>query len=201
MSWPAAYADFAQLVTSRVNTSPRRLAAPGPDAAQLAELVALAAAAPDHGQVTPWRFVSVPPEARHALARTFVEALQERDPRAAAADVAKAAEKAYRAPLLLIAIVRIVGEPGGEIPALERAVSFGAAIQNILLGAHAMGFGAGLTSGQAMASGPMRALCRLGSGEHAVCCINIGTVTSARPRRANRKGAAEILQVLPTADS
>jgi nitroreductase len=56
-------------------------------------------------------------------------------------------------------------------------VSMGAAIQNILLGAHAMGFGAGLTSGQAMSSARLRSLCGLTAGELAVCCVNVGTVT------------------------
>lgn len=187
---------FAQLATSRVNVSPRRLVSPGPDDAQIEELIRLAASAPDHGQIAPWRFVSVLREARPALAASFVKALQERDPHASAEDLAKAAEKAFRAPVLLIGIVRISGEPGPDIPLLERAVSFGAAIQNILLGAHAMGFGAGLTSGKAMASPPMRALCQLHLHEQAVCCVNIGTITNARGPRVDRKRPAEILEVL-----
>jgi hypothetical protein len=60
-----------------------------------------------------------------------------------------------------------------------------------------MGFGAGLTSGKAMESRPMRELCELAADEHAVCCINIGTIAAARPPRANRKSAADILGVLP----
>jgi hypothetical protein len=48
-----------------------------------------------------------------------------------------------------------------------------------------MGFGAGLTSGQAMNSPRLRMLCGLGKGEEAVCCLNIGTVV-------RRKGAARI---------
>jgi nitroreductase len=60
-------------------------------------------------------------------------------------------------------------------------ISMGAALQNLQLGAHAMGFGAGLTSGQAMASPRLRALCGLGEGEQAVCCLNIGTVARRKP--------------------
>lgn len=71
------------------------------------------------------------------------------------------------------------GEPNPT--ALERMVSMGAAIQNILLGAHAMGFGAGLTSGQGMASPRLRDLCDLRVGEAPVCCINIGTVAAGKP--------------------
>lgn len=60
----------------------------------------------------------------------------------------------------------------------------GAAIQNVLLGAHAMGFGAGLTSGRAMSSPHLRSLCGLDEGQVPVCCINIGTV--ARQKAASR---------------
>lgn len=190
------YDAFERLAATRINVSARRLVAPGPDDAQLAALLSLAAAAPDHGQLAPWRFVLVPGVARQRLAEAFGRALKDRDPRATDEEVSKAMEKAHRAPTLLIAIVRVAGEPGGEIPALERVVSLGAAIQNILLGAHAMGFGAGLTSGKAMDSRPMRELFALEAHEHAVCCINIGTITSARAPRENRKRPAEILHVL-----
>ncbi|HSV48066.1 MAG TPA: nitroreductase family protein, partial [Ramlibacter sp.] len=132
------FQDLLTLTGSRTNVSARRLLAPGPDDAQLAALLSLAATAPDHGQVTPWRFILVPTAARQRLAEAFGRALQERDAQATPDDLAKAKEKAYRAPLLLIAVVRLGGDAAPDIPPLERTVSFGAAIQNILLGAHAM---------------------------------------------------------------
>jgi nitroreductase len=56
-------------------------------------------------------------------------------------------------------------------------VSMGPAIKNILLAAYAMGFGAGLTSGQAMASDRLHDRCGLAERESVVCCINVGTVS------------------------
>jgi nitroreductase len=190
------FPTFQSLAATRMNVSARRLIEPGPDGAQLAALLALAATAPDHGQLAPWRFILVPAAARERLADAFAQALIERDASATPDEIAKAREKAYRAPTLLIAVVRVGGEPGVEIPPLERVVSLGAAIQNILLGAHAMGFGAGLTSGKAMDSRPIRDLCALDAQEQAVCCINIGTVSAVRKPRDNRKKPAEILQIL-----
>jgi nitroreductase len=75
-------------------------------------------------------------------------------------------------------------------------VSMGAAIQNLLLGAHAMGFGAGLTSGQAMASPRLSALCGLGEGETPVCCVNIGSVTRRKVAARVRPRPAEFLSEL-----
>jgi nitroreductase len=184
------------LIHTRVNFTAKRLVAPGPSEAQLQALLALAAAAPDHGQLAPWRFILVPADARARLGEAFGRALVERDANATPEEIARAKEKAHRAPTLLIAIVRLADAEGAAIPALERTVSFGAALQNILLGAHALGFGTGLTSGKAMESAPMRELCALGPHEHAVCCINIGTATTARAPRTNRKAPADILRVL-----
>jgi nitroreductase len=193
--------QFAQaLVSSRHNVSPKRLAEPGPDAEQLEGLLGLAAAAPDHGLLTPWRFVLVPTQQRHRLAEVFALALIDRDAGATLEQIESAREKAYRAPLLLVAIARLEPrEP--DIPPLERMVSMGAAIQNMLLGAHAMGYGAGLTSGQAMSSPRLRRLLGLADGESAVCCINIGTVTKRKSPLRARPTPAAIVSVLlePTA--
>lgn len=178
--------DFARaLIHSRQTVMPRRLQQPGPDAAQLQELLALAAAAPDHGQLTPWRFVVIPPAERGRLAEAFALALTDRDPGASDEQVVAAREKAHRAPLLMV-VVACLGARDPDIPALERLVSVGAAVQNMLLGAHAMGFGTGLTSGKAMASTRLRALLALSDGDVPVCCINIGTVAQHKPRQGKR---------------
>lgn len=180
------------LIHSRQNISPRRLADPGPTASEMDELLSAAAAAPDHGELVPWRFVIVPATQRWRLAEVFGHALVDRDPAATAEQIANAREKAYRAPRVMLAIARLVGSLDQErahgaatvkahlIGDAERLVSMGCAIQNILLCAHSMGYGAGLTSGQAMASARLRALFGLADHEQAVCWINIGTVTKRK---------------------
>lgn len=193
--------EFAKvLIHSRQNVSPRRLNEPGPSSLQLQDIWATAAAAPDHGQLTPWRFVVVPPNQRARLAEVFGLALVDRDPSATVAQIENAREKAYRAPFLMLAIARLADKTAksGHLPErgtphsgssetvvvdAERLVSLGCAIQNMLLCAHAMGFGSGLTSGQAMVSQRLRALFGLEVNERAVCCINIGTVTQHKAER------------------
>jgi nitroreductase len=171
-----------ECITTRQNISPRRLAAPGPDEDQVTLMFRAAAAAPDHGEIKPWRFVRVPPDKRALLADVFAQALIERDAQATAQQIDKAREKAFRAPFLAMAIARL-GPCEPDIDPLERMVSMGAAIQNFLLCAHSLGFGSGLTSGQALRSLPLRQLFQLSEGEQAVCCINVGTVTQRRPTR------------------
>jgi nitroreductase len=182
------------LIASRQNVLPKRLVAPGPDAQQLQRLLQAAAAAPDHGELRPWRFVIVPQAKRHLLATAFEAALLDRDAQATAEQREAARDKAHRAPLLMLAVARL-GPAQPDMPALERMVSLGAALQNLLLLAHAMGFGAGLTSGQAMLSPRLRELFRLAPGEEAVCFVSVGCVTQRKPMRP-RPSPSEIASEL-----
>ena len=190
-----AFVETRRLITTRQHVSPRRLVEPGPTCAQLEALLTLAAAAPDHGLLTPWRFVVVPPAQRARLGDAFARALVERDPGATTEQIEAAREKACRAPLLLVAVA-CLGPREPDIPPLERMVSMGAAIQNLLLGAHAMGYGAGLTSGRAMDSAALRQTLGLADGEHAVCCISIGSVARAKAPGRQRPLPADFVREL-----
>lgn len=185
----AAWAELAlSLIRTRQTVLPKRLREPGPSPDQQRALFLAAAAAPDHGQLRPWRFVVVPPQRRDALALAFGQALRERDPSATDVQVAQAQEKAHRSPFLAVAVARLgdIGpatDPELVVDAYERMVSLGAAVQNMALAAHGMGLGSSLTSGQAMRASSMRALLGLTDGEEAICCVNVGSVDRARPMR------------------
>lgn len=175
-------AEWAEtLIHGRRTVLPKRLAEPGPDAAQLQRILGAAAAAPDHHDLVPWRFVLVPAGARAALGDAFAASLRERDSGATSGQVEEAREKAFRSPVLMLAVARTEGgDP--EIPAVERLVSAGCAIQNMLLMATALGFGTSLTSGKALRSEGLRALFALRPDEQALCFVSIGTI--AGPKRA-----------------
>lgn len=191
----ASAAHFTQeLIHARQTVLPKRLIDPGPSAEQLHQICLAASAAPDHGKLIPWRFVLIPASARHRLAKVFEEALLGRDPQATPEQVAQAAEKAYRAPTLILAIANTaVGDPG--IDSYERMVSVGCAIQNMLLTATAMGFGSALTSGKALRSSQLSTLFSLETGEVAVCFLSVGTVSSRKSIRI-RPGVNEYLTTL-----
>jgi nitroreductase len=172
----------AALIHARRTTLPKRLAEPGPDEAQLQQILGAAAAAPDHGELVPWRFVLVPAKARGALAEVFAASLRERDAAATPEQLSQAREKAFRAPVLMLAVARTDG-PDEEVPATERLVSAGCAIQNMLLMATALGFGSALTSGKALTSQALRELFSLGEHEQALCFVSIGTIASTRKPR------------------
>ena len=178
-SWPEAAHD---LIHTRQTILPKRLLPPGPDAAQLHAIVSAAAAAPDHDQLHPWRFITVPDTQRPALADSFAQALLERDAQATPEQVAQAREKAFRAPLLMLLVVDAAcGDT--DIDLHERLISAGCAVQNMLLMATAQGFGSALTSGKALKSTALRNLFCLQAHEHAPCFISIGTAHTRKPTK------------------
>ncbi len=170
------------LIHTRQHTSPKRLGDPGPDREQIEQILTAAGAAPDHGLLTPWRLVVIPPERRHLLAEAFADALVERDPEATAQQRQEAREKAHRGPFLVMAIARLDPALGDTRPQ-ERLISAGCAVQNMLLAAHAMGFGAGLSSGRALYSAPMRRLFGLAAHDHPLCFMTVGTVQKRKAAR------------------
>ncbi len=178
------------LITGRFSVSPKRLVAPGPDAGQLQQMVEAAGCAPDHELLRPWRLIRIAASQRDALADVFVRALLERLPAAPADAQAQSRQKAFRAPELLLAVVRL--DPSHrDVPESERYVALGAALMNLLLSAHGMGFAAMLTSGHALRTACFADAFDLQSGERAVCFVSIGTPTEIR--RRSRPSAQELI--------
>ena len=171
------------LIHSRQHTSPKRLGDPGPDRKQVEKILTAAGAAPDHGLLTPWRLVVIPPERRHLLAEAFADALVERDLEATEEQKQEARQKAHRGPFLVMVIARLDPALGATHPQ-ERLISAGCAVQNMLLAAHAMGFGAGLSSGRGLYSESMRQLFRLAAEEQPLCFITVGTVMKRKSAMA-----------------
>ena len=168
---PMTVRQLAALLHGRRTVLPKRLGTPGPELLELKQILGAAAAAPDHGTLVPWRFVIVPPPQRGRLADVFAQSLQQATPE----ERGQAREKAFRAPVLMLAIVRL-GPGNEEIPAAERILSAGCAFQNMLLSAAVLGYGSALTSGKTLQSAGLRALFALDPQEEPLCFISLGTV-------------------------
>jgi nitroreductase len=178
------------LITGRFSVSPKRLVAPGPNTLQLQHMVEAAGCAPDHELLRPWRLVHVAAGQREALADVFARALLERLPTASSDAQAQSREKAFRAPELLLAVA-LIDLPHRDVPETERYVAIGAALMNLLLSAHGMGFAAMLTSGHALRTACFAEAFGVHSGERAVCFVSIGTPTEVR--RRPRPSAHELI--------
>lgn len=133
------------LLATRRSGKPRDLVAPGPDAAQLATILEIAARVPDHGKLAPWRFVIVGDDRRAALSTLIADAYRHERPQAAATEIAALDQFAHQAPTLVV----VLSSPRREshIPLWEQELSVGAACMNLLHAAHASGFAAGWLTG------------------------------------------------------
>ena len=167
------------LIVSRHSVAPKRLLAPGPSDAQLLQMIEAATCAPDHRALRPWRLIRIADSQRDALADLFEACARDREPTLRAADLAKSRDKAYRAPTLLLAVLRSRPDDP-EVPPTERAVTLGAALMNLLLAAHGQGFAAMLTSGRAVRSPRFGSALGLSSDEQAVCFVSIGSARVAQ---------------------
>ena len=139
LSSPLAY------LASRRSGKPRDLVAPGPDAAQLEQMVGIAARTPDHGKLAPWRFVVVDTDRRDALAALLADAYRAEKPSAKPAEVEAMVQFAHQAPTLVV--VLSAPDSASHIPVWEQELSAGAACMNLLHAAHASGFAGGWLTG------------------------------------------------------
>lgn len=135
------------LLRTRRSGKPRDLGEPGPDAAQLRQILAIAMRTPDHGKLHPWRFVHVAKDRRDAFAALLLRAYRAENPEPGRMELEAVDRFARQAPELIVALSSPT--PGHKIPVWEQELSCGAAIMNLHLGAHALGYVAGLVTGWA----------------------------------------------------
>jgi len=132
--------DAIELLTTRRSFKPIELAGPPPSAAEIDTLLTVASRVPDHGKLTPWRFIVFEGAARRTAGAAIAAAFRVKYPDAKPEHVEAERERLARAPLV-VAVVSRAG-PHVKIPEWEQVLSAGAAAMNLVLAAHALGFGA-----------------------------------------------------------
>ena len=132
--------DAVELLTTRRSIKPSELAGPAPSAAEIETLITIASRVPDHGKLVPWRFIVFAGEARFAAGEAIVAAFRVKYPQANAEQVAAERQRLARAPLVIAVVSRAA--PHVKIPEWEQVLSAGAAAMNLVLAAHALGYGA-----------------------------------------------------------
>lgn len=165
---------------TRRSAPAQALTAPGPDAAQLAVLLEVAARTPDHGKLFPWRFVIMEGSAKVRL----VEALK---PLAAAiSDPVKAVNVLAKLALPPVTVM-VVARPdkAQKVPVWEQVLSAGAVCMNLEHAADAMGFSTSWITDWYAYDARARPLLGLADGEQVAGFIHIGTLLEGpaeRPR-------------------
>jgi len=169
MSRDQALDPRLQLLHDRHTVS--RLQAPGPDAAELAAMLAAADAAPDHGLLHPWRFLVLDEARRARLAEAYAVAQRARDDGPGL--VERAASKPLRGPCVVAAFARTVDHP--RIPAWEQLAAAAAAVQNLCLAATALGYGSAWRTGWFIDQDEVRRSIDTADDERIIGLIHLGT--------------------------
>jgi nitroreductase len=177
----SAPTDALRHLFERRSTPSRLLQAPGPDEEQLSAMLAAAVHVPDHGKLTPWRFLRIAGPARARLGDRLAARQRERDPEAPAAVVEKDRERFNHAPLVLAVIARLT--PGHKVPEQEQLLSAGCAGFSLLLAAQALGFGAQWLTGWAAYDPVILQALGVGPDERLVGFVHIGSIAAPAPER------------------
>jgi len=116
------------------------LEAPGPTQVQLEQMLKAALRAPDHANLKPSRFIVIEGKGRQRLGELFVQAALAKKPELSEADQEKTRNKPLRAPTIIVVTAATQEHP--KVPRIEQVVTAGAAANNIVTAAYAMGIGA-----------------------------------------------------------
>ncbi|MDH1262551.1 NAD(P)H nitroreductase [Pseudomonas sp. GD03944] len=161
--------DALEALINRVSAP--RLREPAPSAEQREQLFRAALRAPDHGQLRPWRFLTIEGDGRQQLGELFAQAVAEGSPTEEA--LTKARAMPLRAPLLVVVIARV--QSHFKVPKEEQVIAAGCAAHAIILAAYAQGIGAVWRTGDMAYNPTVEAGLGLGEGEQIVGYLYLGT--------------------------
>src|SRR5690606_30673745 len=115
------------------------LKAPAPSDEEIRTILTAAVRVPDHGKLTPWRFILYRGDARHRVGELLAARAAERDGPLTEGRIAQEKERFARAPLVIGVVHCPRDNP--KIPVWEMFLSGGAAAMNLVLAANALGYG------------------------------------------------------------
>jgi len=171
--------------------SPARLGEPGPGPAETDRIVAAGLRAPDHGQLRPWKFLLIRDEARLAFGRLLGESLRRRQPQASDEAVRTEEAKAMRAPLVIVAAT--TPREASNVPVIEQVAATAAAVQNMLIAAHALGYGGFWRTGPAAYDPELIQALGLAQGDQIIGFVYLGSIVApGRPKQPQPDGVVEV---------
>ncbi|NBA97786.1 nitroreductase family protein [Pseudomonas sp. R5(2019)] len=150
-----------------------RLVEPAPTREQCEILFKAALRAPDHGQLRPWRFITVEGVARDELGELLAEAVTLKGGDITEAALEKARGMPLRAPLVIVVVARL--KDHFKVPKSEQLLAAGCAAHGILLAAHAQGIGAVWRTGELVYTEHVAKGLGLGAGEEVIAFLYLGT--------------------------
>jgi nitroreductase len=133
----ASVPETLDLLLSRKSGSAKTMTGPGPDTKQLNKILAAAVRVPDHGKLTPWRFIVFEGEGRERMGKILAECIAD-DRDGTPERIEQERTRFLRAPVVVGVVSR--ARDLLPIPVWEQQLSSGAVCMTMLMAAHSMGF-------------------------------------------------------------
>ncbi|MGO8798589.1 MAG: nitroreductase [Roseiarcus sp.] len=130
--------ETIELLRHRRSLPPQGMTGPGPGAQEIETLLTIASRVPDHGKLTPWRFLVFEGAARRRAGAIAEKILAADDAAMGASRREAELTRFSRAPLVIGVISR--AGPHVKIPEWEQILSAGAACMSLVIAANAMGY-------------------------------------------------------------
>jgi nitroreductase len=175
--------SLLNFLKTRKSASAKAMTAPGPDASQLQDILSIAVRVPDHGKLSPWRFVVFEGKARGQVGEKFGVRFASLHPDYPPDNVAFQKGLFARAPVV-VAVVSTAAVHA-KIPVWEQQMSAAAVCFNLVLAVQAHGFDAQWQSDWVAYDEGAKAAMGIAADEKVAGIIYIGTSAVAledRPR-------------------
>jgi nitroreductase len=154
-------------------SSAARLGLPAPTPEHLARILDVAAHAPDHGRLRPWRFIVVDAGLRDGFALAAASAKRARLPSMSEEQFAAECEKMKNSPTIVVVGCMVRREH--KVPEIEQVIAAAAAAENLFLAAHDLGYGVMWKTGAAAYDAGVKAAIGLSAEDHIVGIMHLGT--------------------------
>lgn len=164
-----AYMDALELLLNRRSIA--KLSAPAPSGKVLENIIKAGLRAPDHGGLTPWRFVISHGKGLQKLADILVSAAKEEN--SAQSVIDKLAKAPFRAPMVITVIAKVTEHE--KVPLFEQHLSAGCAAQLMQMAAVAQGYQGFWRSGPWMFHPAVHDALDLEKGDEIVGFLYLGT--------------------------
>lgn len=187
---PVPSSELLNRLAVRRSAPAQGLAAPGPDADQIADILTLAARSPDHGKLTPWRFVVLGPNSRSEIATRLAAMATAKTLPAKATSVLS---KLTAAPLTVLVVS--TARPASK-PVWEQELSAGAVCMNLEHAASGFGFATSWITDWYSFDAEAAALFGVQADEKVAGFIHIGTAVEPLLER-DRPNVAALTTTLP----
>jgi len=168
-------------LAQRSSTPISAISGPAPEGEELAALLKVAARVPDHGRLTPWRFILYRGDACLKVGEYLAQRAEEIEGPMPEGRKEKELTRFSRAPL----VVGVVSSPVAHerIPEWEQFLSAGAVAMNLCTAANALGYASNWITNWYSDDASARAFLGLAPNERVAGFVHIGTAANKMPER------------------